>query len=394
MNMSSGKNAFAAVVRREWRRMTSRRLYFGVCIVLPLFCLFFMSTIFGTGQMVNIPVGIVDQDQSATSREIIRTVEAVPTLQVTQTFADPLSARKATQQKEIYGYLVIPPDFEAKVVNGNNATLSYYYHYALLSVGTEVKGAFESVLQELSMGTVVSAAEASGISETQIETFLLPVNIQSHPLYNPDLNYSVYLCLPFFFILFQIIVLLVTTYVIGIEIKFKTASEWFGCARLNPVVAVAGKMAPYTLIFIIMGVLANFVLFHVLHLPYEGVFVPMMLASTVFILATEALGLFLVALFPAISIVISVVSMTGSLGATLSGVTFPAPFFFPAIYYLSFLFPVRHFVEIMQSLLYGNAGFAVYWPHVSVLLLFLLLPLPILPHLKKSILSHKYEDIQ
>lgn len=53
-----------SVLRREWTRMTSRRLYFGVCIVLPLFTLFFMATIFGNGQMENIPIGIVDQDNT------------------------------------------------------------------------------------------------------------------------------------------------------------------------------------------------------------------------------------------------------------------------------------------------------------------------------------------
>lgn len=55
---------------REYHRITSRRLYLGVCIILPLFCLFFMATIFGNGQMENIPIGIVDQDNTATSRNI------------------------------------------------------------------------------------------------------------------------------------------------------------------------------------------------------------------------------------------------------------------------------------------------------------------------------------
>ena len=59
--MSNNKqhSPFYNVLRRELQRMVSRRLYFGVCIVLPLFCIFFMSTIFGNGQMENIPVGIV-----------------------------------------------------------------------------------------------------------------------------------------------------------------------------------------------------------------------------------------------------------------------------------------------------------------------------------------------
>ena len=58
-------NLLYNVLFRECHRITSRRLYFGVCILLPLFCLFFMATIFGNGQMENIPIGIVDQDNTA-----------------------------------------------------------------------------------------------------------------------------------------------------------------------------------------------------------------------------------------------------------------------------------------------------------------------------------------
>lgn len=126
--MSNNKqhSPFYNVLRRELQRMVSRRLYFGVCIVLPLFCIFFMSTIFGNGQMENIPVGIVDQDQSALSRELTRQVEAVPTFRVTHHYADAETARKATQAKEIYGYLVIPNRFEEDVTGGRQATLSYF----------------------------------------------------------------------------------------------------------------------------------------------------------------------------------------------------------------------------------------------------------------------------
>ena len=86
--------------------------------------------------------------------------------------------------------------------------------------------------------------------------------------------------------------------------------------------------------------------------------------------------------------------MIGSLGATLSGVTFPAPFMFPVVYYASFLFPIRHFVEICQNLLYGDYGFAYTWQNVAALFLLLLPALLILPHLKNAILSHKYENIK
>lgn len=374
--------------------MISRRLYFGVCIVLPLFCVFFMATIFGSGQMENLPIGIVDLDQTATSRNISRTIETVPTFNVIAHYTDDISARTATQQKKIYGYLVIPENFEENVLSGKTTTLSYYYHYALLSVGSEIQGAFETVLQPLAITPIINEATALGISENQIEDFLVPVNEQGHPLYNPDLDYSVYLSNPFFFILFQVIILLVTVYTIGSEIKFHTADEWLKCADMNIFTAITGKLLPYTILFIIIGIFSNYIMFGVMQIPFSCGFTPLNLTTILFVIATQALAVFLFSLFPAISIIISIVSMVGSLGATLSGVTFPAPFMFPAVYYASFLFPVRHFVEINQNLLYGDYGFAYTWQNISALFLFILPAILILPHLKKAILSHKYENIK
>ena len=44
------QSPFIAVLKRELDRMVSRRIYFASCIVLPLFSIFFMATIFGNGQ--------------------------------------------------------------------------------------------------------------------------------------------------------------------------------------------------------------------------------------------------------------------------------------------------------------------------------------------------------
>lgn len=393
-NISENNSPFYSVLKRELIRITSRRLYLGVCVILPLFSIFFMVTIFGTGQMENIPIGIVDLDQTSTSRNISRTVATVPTFKVTEHYTDMEDARKATQQTKIYGYLVIPHNFEADVMAGRQATLAYYYHYALLSVGTEIYGAFESLLEPLSLSPIVTEAVALGVCEQQIVNFLIPVNTQSHPLYNSSLDYSIYLTNPFFFVLFQVIILLLTVYIIGSEIKFRTATQWLEAANMNIFTAVVGKLLPYTVIFCIIGVFANYIIFGVMGIPFSCGFLPLNLTTILFIIATQAFGVFLFSLFPAIGIIISVVSMVGSLGATLSGVTFPVPFMYSAVYYTSFLFPARHFVEINQNLLYGNYGFAYTWQNVSILFLFPLVALVMLPHLKNAILSHKYEDIE
>lgn len=378
---------------REWHRMTSRRLYLGVCIALPLFCLFFMSTIFGNGQMENIPIGIVDQDNTATSRNISRRVSAVPTFRVTERFTDEATARRALQRKEIYGYLVIPHQFEQKAVTGTNATLTYYYHYALLSVGSELMAAFENTLAPVALSPIIVQAETLGVGQKQIQTFLLPVEASTHPLYNPDMDYSIYLSQPFFFVLFQILILLVTVYAIGSEIKFGTAQEWLktsiprgkDCSNLdnaNILTAVTGKLLPYTILFSIIGILANYVFFGPLHIPFQGSLWLINLVTIIFIIATQALAVLIFSVFPKIAYIISVVSMVGSLGATLSGVTFPVTAMYKPVYAASYLFPVRHFTEAAQAMIYFDTGFGYFWQSVAILFVFPLLALLILPLLK------------
>lgn len=198
MTREPSKPGFRAVVCRELYRMTTRRLYFGVTVVLPLFTIFFMATVFNKGVMEEIPVAVIDHDNTSTSRTIVRNMRSVPTFRVTGGYTNEAEARKALQARKIYGYLVIPYHFEEDATSGRNATLSYYYHYALLSVGGELLAAFETSLAPVQLAPVATRTVALGVSEEQAETFLLPVQADSRPVYSPGLDYTIYLTHPFF----------------------------------------------------------------------------------------------------------------------------------------------------------------------------------------------------
>ena len=378
-------SALLNVFRRELRRMTSRRIYFASCIVLPLFSLVFMATIFGHGQMENLPVGVVDADQTSLSRSIIRMVDATPELQVTKQYANETEARKAIQRKEIYGYLLIPSGIKS---------LCYYYHNAMLSVGGELHSTFETILTQVSVTPIVTEAVGLGDSQTNITSFLVPVSEKEMVSYNPNRNYAIYLSQPFFFVFLQVLLLLVTTYALGSESKFGTSDEWLQMAKENIGIAVIGKLLPYTFIFMVMGVLANVVFFHWMKMSLPCSLWVMNGITILFILATQALALLLYAIFPVLSLIISVVSMIGSLGATLSGVTFPVNFMDTPVYWASFLFPIRHFVEVVESLLYLEGSFSNYWTNLMVLLLFILSPILLMPRLKRALLTHRYETFE
>jgi ABC-2 type transport system permease protein len=353
-----------------------------------------MATIFGNGQMEDLPVGVVDADNSSASRSIVRMVEATPQLRIVRHYANETEARMDVQRKVIYGYLVIPSGYAAKVGNNEEVTLCYYYHNAMLSVGGELRSTFEQLLKQVSVTPIVTQAMALGEEEETVTSFLMPVSDEEFPIYNQNRNYTIYLSQPFFFVFLQILLLLVTVYSLGSESKYGTAEEWLQSAGGDIGIAVMGKLLPYTCIFIAIGLFANWVFFGWMKIPMPCSLWLINGVTALFICATQALALFLYSLFPVLGLIISVVSMIGSLGATLSGVTFPVSFMDTPVYAVSFLFPIRHYMEVVQSLLYTDGTFADVGMDGGSLLLFMLPPVFLLPRLKNTLITHRYEAFE
>ena len=145
-------------------------------------------------------------------------------------------------------------------------------------------------------------------------------------------------------------------------------------------------------IFFLLAMLANF------WLIYRGVskgieWFCKWSMPVLFIVATQSVAVILYTLFPVLSLVISVVSMVGSLGATLSGLTFPLSAMSPVVQYTAKLFPVRHFTEAMQCMVYFDGGFSACWPQLAVLCLFPLVAVALLPRLQRIFSTRPYDTL-
>lgn len=374
---------FKDVFKREVKLFSSRYLYIFVVIGLPLFSLIYTATIFGNGQIENIPVGIVDNTNSALTRKIIRDVAAVPTFKITPEhfYTSEHQAREAIQKMDIYGYLVIPPDFDTRLYNGQNPTLTYYYHYAILSVGGETNGAFLNILSNVSASILQETGQQAGLSTEQITALVLPTSARNFPIYNPDLDFSIFISYPFFFIFLQIIILVFVVYSIGMEIKTGSAKELLATAGGSIITAITGKLALYAGIFIIETIFANYVFFGIVKIPFACSIIPLIVSGIFLVIATICVGIILIAAIPQLPVAISFASMFGALGATTSGVTFPVDGMSSLFESMCYLFPVRYFTHINHNLLYDNIGFAYTWPYFAVLIAFLIPAISLLPRL-------------
>lgn len=377
--------------KRECVRIQSRKLYFGVCILLPLFCIFFMATVFSSGIMTDLPIGIVDQDNTQTSRSVIRNIDATPSMHVAHIYSDIATVRQKMEEKDIYGYIVIPQNFEQEIFGFRSPIISFYYHYAFLSAGSTLFSEMTVLLKSIAAVPILSQGQAMGMSNQDIMSVLMPVNINNHPLSNPSLNYVTYLSTIFVFVLLQIFIILTTVYVIGIELKHNTSHEWLRTSRNNIVFAILGKLLPYTIIYTIMGIFANVVLFSILNTPLPSGYWTVNTAVFLLVISYQSLGLMIFSVFPLLKKTISGASLLGSLGGTLAGVTFPVESMPPLIHGLSYIFPIRHFVVIFQNAIYGNNGFYYVWQNYSGMFIYCILAILTLPLLKKELIYRYYQ---
>ena len=102
------------VMKREGRRLVSRPLYLFCMVIAPLFCYVFFTTLMDSGLPVNMPVGVVDQDMTSTSRQLMRNLDAFEQTAIVAHYPTINEARAAMQKGEIYGFYYIPKGTTAK----------------------------------------------------------------------------------------------------------------------------------------------------------------------------------------------------------------------------------------------------------------------------------------
>ena len=61
-----------------------------------------------------------------------------------------------------------------------------------------------------------------------------PIKVDDHVLYNPYANYAYYLLTAFLPMMFQMIVMMVTVYVLGIEFRYRRGKQWLKKAVALP----------------------------------------------------------------------------------------------------------------------------------------------------------------
>ena len=378
------------VIKRECRRLISRPLYLFCMVIAPLFCYIFFTTLMGSGLPTELPVGVVDMDQTATSRNIVRNLDSFGQTQVIAHYPNVSEARIAMQEGKIYAFFYLPPGLSSDATNQQQPKISFYTNNSYLIAGSLLLKDMK-MMSELASGAAArKVLYAKGATEKQAMAILQPIVVDSHALNNPWLNYSVYLCNTIVPAMLMILIFMVTVFSIGTEIKDRTAREWLQLSNNSIYVALCGKLLPQTIIFSIMGMFYNAYLYGILHFPCNSGIWPMLLATFCFVLASQCMGVFMIGLLPALRLGLSFASLWGVVSVSICGFTFPVMAMHPTLQALSVLFPLRHYFLIYVDQALNGYSMAYSWPNYLALLVFMTLPFLVIYRLKNALIHNKY----
>ena len=242
-----------AVWRKEVRRVVHDQGALIFFILVPLFYPLLYAFIY-TGEVVReVPVVVVDDGETAMSREFVRRVDATPDVRVVARTGNMGEAREMLRRAEVYGIIRIPEGFSREVNRGSQAHVSLYcdmsgllYYKALLLSCTEVS---------LDMGAEVQVHRLGNTTARQDEVSTSPLAYEDVALFNPANGFATFLIPAVLMLVIQ------QTLLLGIGMINGTARELgmfhtqleHGGGR-GTVRLVAGKALCYLMLYVLVCV--------------------------------------------------------------------------------------------------------------------------------------------
>ena len=378
-----------AVVRRELRIMRNRPIYLLGSVVTVAFCAIFFLTFLKQGLPHDLPIGIVDLDNSSLSRNFSRQLDATQLGKVLKydSFAE---AREDMQSGKITAVCVIPAGMYADVQASRRPTFTYYLN-GLYFVGGALS--YKNILTMINLADGAVQREvlrAKGVNEDAIMGRIQPVNVDVHQIGNQYTNYGYYLTNIFLPGVLALTVVIILIYSLGAELKYGTSRHLLSTAGGSMYNALFGKLVVYTTLFSVIGLILILLMYDWMHFPIKGSIWNMFLAIVLLVLASESVAIFIIGLLPIPRLALSIGALYSVLAFSMSGFTLPVETMPPYIQGLAEAFPLRHyFLFYSREVIFGT-GFAGWWQEVIHLLIFLLLPSLVIYRLKGAYVHQNF----
>src|SRR5215470_15336207 len=343
MNLT-GKPGFLLVVARECRWLFRDRVALLLIFGVPLFAFLVLTTVFSHPVIRGLGVTVVVEDKSDASRALVEYVAASPSLHIVDRAGTLSTAVQDIRSGKAISAIYIPPDFERDLkAERRPQVVGFYNQQFLTAAGIASSGLGDSLAAAVTSAVARAAPKPSRIGPLVAETIVLV---------NPQRNYAQFLLRALLPVVIHVVIALAAGYAVGSEFRRRSMREWLACAGGNPIVALAGKLAPLFGIFFGMMLIVPLILEGMFEISFKGDVGMMIAAGSLLIVGYLALGALLQLLVRDLTTGLSLTGLFVSPAFGYLGVGFPILGMNTFAQVWGAILPLRWYIEV----LFGQAA--------------------------------------
>ena len=353
---------FRRVLLAELRQIGARPGLMFMLAPFPLLLFVLLAAVFQLGLPRELPITVVDQDRSTLSRQMVRIVDATPEVAVTREEDTLGEGRRRLLSGEAYAVVLISARTERDVLAGRRPEVVLFYNNQYMTPGSLVARGVGGALGTVATGISIEARVARGADVESATQSVTPVPVRQSALFNPSLEYVQFLLAAVMPTVLQIF--------IGASAALSFSRDRQGIAGLGKSLRLGGtllrttvgKLAPYTLAYLLVLWGADALLFGPMGARFGGSLVFHVAYGVAFVLASQMLGAAAALIArDTVSALAAVGVITGpAFGFT--GITFPRLSMNGFSDIWADLLPVTHYLELRTDNILRGAPFGISMP--------------------------------
>ena len=221
-------NSIVNSLRREARRLAASPWDLAMITWVPLLGVALLWWIFSAGLPRHLAVGVVDEDHSSLSRQLVRMLDATPGVQITQHYANAAETEHALRTVQVYAVVSIPHDFARTVLQGRAAQVTLLHNAQLGTHSGLLQRDVRAAVGTLSAGIEMAARNKRGESAQAVQVSMEPIHAQMEALFNVSGNYERFLGAALIPALLHILAMTAGAWSVGRELRDRSLGEWLG----------------------------------------------------------------------------------------------------------------------------------------------------------------------
>lgn len=346
-----------AVFRDEFRRIFALKPVFSILIGAVLIYAVLYPQPYLTEALRNVPIAVVDNDNTASSRDLTRLIDATPDVNVTMTLPDFVTAEREVYARKIFGVLVIPQHFERDLLHGRPSPLALYSDASYFLMYQRLSGGVMAVARTFGAQVEATRLVGLGIDPVIASAATDPMPLTAVPLFNPQGGYATYV-LPAAFVLILQQTLLIGVGLLGTLPGARLTSRESEAATAGPVMTILGKLLAYLTVEAVVVSLYLIALPYFYGVPRLGSLTAQLFFAIPFVLSVSALGMVIAAWLRNPLMVQLVLGAIGLPFFFLAGFAWPVEAIPPVVHAVSLLVPSTSAIPGLVRI--GQLGASLY----------------------------------